>query len=133
METPNGRVGDRSAMSIVMSIVDDIRLLIRKELELARQEITAAVTARGIGVGVLAAAGVVALFGFGFLALAISALFDLFLPTWAAHLVVALLFFGLAGLGALYAKKRIKSAPMVEETKRTIKEDVEWAKAHLGR
>jgi putative superfamily III holin-X len=133
METPNGRVADRSAMAIVMGIVDDIRLLIRKELELAREEIKSAVVARGIGAGVLAAAGVLAIFGLGFLALAVSAVLALFLPLWAALLIVALMFFGLAAGGALFAKKRIQSAPLVEETKRTIKEDVEWAKAHLGR
>jgi hypothetical protein len=126
--------GERTALAIVKSIIEDLGLLIRKELELARQEVMSAVVARGVGVGVLAAAAVLALLGLIFLGTAIAAALDLVMPAWASRLVVALGFFAMAGAGALFAKGRIQSVPMVpEETKRTIKEDVEWAKAHLAR
>jgi hypothetical protein len=129
-----GQQGERSAISIVKGIVEDLGLLIRQELQLAQKEIVAALVARGIGAGAFAAAGVLALLGLVFLALAAASALDLVMPAWASRLVVALGFFGIAGAGALFARGRIKSTPMMpEETKRTIKEDVEWAKAQLGR
>jgi hypothetical protein len=136
----NGRTGsrshagERSALTILKSIVEDVGMLVRMELRLAQQEIVAALVARGVGVGALAAAGVMALIGVIFLALAAAAALDLVMPGWASRLVIALAFLAVAGAGALFARGRIKAVPMVpEETKRTIKEDVEWAKAQLGR
>jgi Putative Actinobacterial Holin-X, holin superfamily III len=126
--------GERSALAILKSIVEDLGMLIRMELRLAQQEIVAALVARGVGVGVLAAAGVIAFLGVIFLGLSAAAALDLVMPAWLSRLVVALGFLGMAGAAALFARGRIKSTPMVpEETKRTIKEDVEWAKAQLGR
>jgi Putative Actinobacterial Holin-X, holin superfamily III len=125
---------ERSAMTIVKSIVDDVGLLVRKEIELAKEELKAGLVARGVGAGALAAAGVMALLGVIFIAMAVAAALDLVMPAWLARLVVALGFLAMAGGAALFGRRRIKSVPMVpEETKRTIKEDVEWAKAHLGR
>jgi hypothetical protein len=130
----DGAKRERSALAIVKSLVEDLGLLVRQELQLAQKEIVAALVARGVGAGALAAAGVLALLGLVFLALAAAAALDLVMPAWLSRLVVGLGFFGLAGVGALFARGRIKSVPMVpEETKRTIKEDVEWAKAQLGR
>ncbi|HEY8200257.1 MAG TPA: phage holin family protein [Actinomycetota bacterium] len=126
--------GERSALTILKSIVEDLGTLIRMELRLAQQEILAGLVARGVGVGALAVAGVMALLGVIFLALAAAAALDLVMPAWASRLVVALVFLAVAGAGALFARGRIKAVPMIpEETKRTIKEDVEWAKAQLGR
>lgn len=126
--------GERSALAILKSIVEDLGMLIRMELQLAQQEIVAGLVARGVGVGALAAAGVMALLGVIFLALSAAAALDLVMAAWLSRLVVALGFLGAAGAAALFGRGRIKSTPMVpEETKRTIKEDVEWAKAQLGR
>jgi hypothetical protein len=126
--------GERSALTIVKSIVEDLGMLIRMELQLAQREIVAGLVARGVGVGALAAAGVMAFLGVVFLALSAVAALDLVMPAWLSRLIVALGFLGTAGAGALFARGRIKSVPMVpEETKRTIKEDVEWAKTQLGR
>jgi putative superfamily III holin-X len=126
--------GERSALTILKSIVEDLGMLIRMELRLAQQEIVAGLVARGVGVGALAVAGVMALFGMAFLAMAVTSALDLVMPAWASRLVVAFGFLAVAGAGALFARGRIKAVPMVpEETKRTIKEDVEWAKAQLGR
>lgn len=125
--------GERSAMAILRSIVEDLGTLVRGELRLAQQEILAGLVARGVGIGALVVAGVMALFGMTFLALAAAAALALVVPVWAALLIVALGFLSVAAAGALFARVRFKAAPMAEETKRTIKEDVEWAKAQLGR
>ena len=128
------RPGERSALAIFRNIVEDLGGLIRMELQLAQKEITAGLVARGIGVGALVGAGIIALVGVLFLALSAVSALDLVMPAWLSRLIVALGCFGAAGAGALFGRGRIKSVPMIpEETKRTIKEDVEWAKAQLGR
>ena len=56
------------------------------------------------------------------------------MAAWAAFLIVAGVFLLLALGAVLFAKLRMKRPPMApEETKRTVKEDVEWAKAQLRR
>jgi hypothetical protein len=51
-----------------------------------------------------------------------------------AWLIVGGVFLLVAGGAAMFGLRRMKTPPMApEETKRTVKEDVEWAKAQLKR
>jgi YihY family inner membrane protein len=123
----------RRLPTLVRSIASDLSLLARQQTELAKQELGEMAGTKAKGAGLLGAAGVLGLFVLGFLGLAGAAALDLVLPRWAALLIVGggyLLLaavLGLAGRGALRAKR----GP--EETKRTVKEDVEWAKRQLRR
>jgi hypothetical protein len=125
--------GLRSTPELLRSIAADAATLVRKEVELARHEIVEAVTARLVAAGALAAAAVLGLLGLVFGALAAAAALDLVLPAWAAALIVAggLLVLALAAAaGAVRARRRPLSP---EETKRTVREDLEWAKRQLRR
>jgi len=129
-----GRRDQRSTMELVRDIAADSSTLVRKEVELAKQELMEAVVARLMGAGVLAAAGLFAIFLVGFLGLAAAAALDLVLPAWAAALIVAGAFALLAAPAALFGTRKMKKPPMApEETVRTVKEDVEWARAQLKR
>jgi len=67
-------------------------------------------------------------------ALAAAAALDLVLPAWAAALIVAGAFVLLAAPAALLGVRRMKAPSLKpEETVRTVKEDVEWARAQLKR
>jgi hypothetical protein len=56
------------------------------------------------------------------------------LPKWLAWLIVGGTFLILAGSAAFIGLRHLKKPPLApEETKRTVKEDVEWAKAQLKR
>jgi hypothetical protein len=82
----------------------------------------------------MAIAGVLGLFVIGFLGLAAAHALDLVMEPWASRLIVAgglLLVAAIAGLVGLRVMKKRSIAP--EETKRTVKEDVEWARAQLKR
>jgi putative superfamily III holin-X len=127
-------LSDRSTMELLRAIATDSATLVRKEMELGRQEIVEAVTARIKAVGAAAAGGVLALMGIIFLGHAAAAGLDGPLSRGAAYLVVAGGFLFLA-LGALaFGALRAKRPPLApEETKRTVKEDVEWARAQLKR
>ncbi|MDQ4005655.1 MAG: YihY family inner membrane protein [Actinomycetota bacterium] len=139
METESGdgrtsRPGEVSTIRLVGQVAGDVGTLVKKEVELARQEIMEAVTSRLKGAAVFAAIGVIAMFIVGFLAAAGAAALDLVLPTWAALLIVAGVFVIIAILAFLVGRRLLKQPPMApEQTKKTIKEDVEWAKAQLRR
>ena len=124
----------RSTMQLVRDIAADTQMLVRKEVELAKQELLEAVASRLMAVAALAAAGLFGLFVLLFGALAAAAALDLVLPAWAAALIVAGGFLLLAAPAALLGIRKMK-APSIkpEETVRTVKEDVEWARAQLKR
>ena len=124
----------RSTIELVKDIAADTSSLVRKEVELAKQEVLEAITARPKAAGAMAAAGVFGLFMVGFLALAAAAALDIILPTWLAALIVAGGFAVIAGPALLFGLRRMKAPPLApEETVRTVKEDVEWARAQLKR
>jgi hypothetical protein len=124
----------RSTPELVKAIASDTATLVRKEVELARQEITEALVARAKAGGAFGAAGVMGLYMLLFLAVAGALALALVLPAWAAFLIVGGVFMVFAGGAAMFGRMRIKHASMApEETKRTVKEDVEWAKTQLRR
>jgi hypothetical protein len=125
-------VRQRSTIELVQSIAQDAATLVRQEIELAKQEIAAAAISRAIGVAGLVVGGMLAFVGFLFAATAGAWALSLVLPFWASWLIVAGVFFVLAAAAMLLARWRMKKPPLVpEQTKRTVKEDVEWARAHL--
>jgi hypothetical protein len=124
----------QSTPDLLRSIATDTSALLRKEMELAKQEIVEGVTARLKAAGAMAAAGLLAMFILVFAALAAATALDLVLPGWASRLIVAGGFLLLAAPAALFGVRRLKSPPISpEETKRTVREDVEWAKQQLKR
>jgi hypothetical protein len=125
---------EQSTVEIMRSIATDSATLVRKEMELARHEIVEAVSARIQAALAAATAGVLGLMALAFFALAAAAGLDNVMRPWASRLVVAGAFAVLA-VGALaFGALRAKRAPLApEETKRTVKEDVEWAKTQLKR
>src|SRR5207237_2115559 len=82
--------GERpSTPELLRSIATDTSVLLRKEMELAKQEIVEAVTARMQAAAAMAAAGFLFIFMLVFLGLAAAVALDRVLPGWAARLVVA--------------------------------------------
>ena len=125
---------ERSTLELLLSIADETKHLLTKEVELARIEIVEALLARVKAVAGLAVAGFFGIFVAIFGALAAASALDNVLRPWASRLVVAVAFALMAGAAALFAKKRLRKPSLVpEETKRTLKEGEEWAKAQLQR
>ncbi len=124
----------QSTIELVRGIASDTGTLVRKEIELARIEIVEAVVARLKGIGALGGAGVFGLVGLLFGAAAGAAALALVMPVWAALLIMMGAFLGVAGLGAAIGISKMKRPPLApEETERTIKEDVRWARQALKR
>ena len=79
----------------VHEVTEHARSLARLEAELAGLEVRSKVAALGAGAVLLAAGGVLALFGLGFLLATVAAALALVVPTWLALLIV--------GVGVLLA------------------------------
>jgi uncharacterized membrane protein YqjE len=128
----DGQRTGRSAGQLIKEVTEDLSTLVRKEIELAKQELGAAVGAKAQGAAIIAVAGVLAFFALIFLLLALRDGLDVFMWRWVADLVTAgvLLLIGL--VGALIARRKLSTPIKADMTKQTIKEDVEFAKS-LGR
>jgi uncharacterized membrane protein YqjE len=119
-------VRDASIGELLKRLSEDVRLLVRQEIELARAEIARKAATAGIGLALL---GVAAALGLGLLGALVAALIlglaATALPAWAAALVAAGVLVVLAGLAALAgvgALRRARPADAVRE----VKEDLEW-------
>lgn len=137
MATPgNGSIDleDASTAELARAVVSDTATLARKELELARHELVEAVTARLKAAGAAAVAGVLGLLAVIFLGFAAAEGLQNVLRPWAAFLVVAGGFLVVTGAAAAFALVRATRPPLApEETKRTVKEGVDWARTRLRR
>ena len=125
---------ERSTVEILMSIADDTKHLLTKEVELAKQEIIETLVAKATAVAALAAAAVIGLLVLVFDGLTAAAALDNVLPPWGSRLVVTGFFALLAIVAVLFGLARLRKPGLVpEKTKRTLKEGEEWAIAQLQR
>jgi hypothetical protein len=114
--------------------LDELRTFIQQEIRLVGAEISEKVKQAGMGAGMFGAAAVLGLFAVGFLAAAGAAALAIVLPTWAAIVIVGGLFAVAAVVALLIARRRIRGAPLAPEaTKRTLQEDVRWAREQIRR
>jgi uncharacterized membrane protein YqjE len=111
----------------------ELSTLVRQELRLAQAEMTEKGKRAGVGAGMFGGAGLV-----GFLALltltacVVAALAEA-MHVWLAALIVTVIYAAVAGVLALYGKRKVSEAtpPVPEQTVETVKEDVQWAKTQL--
>lgn len=123
------KTAEPSLGELVGQASKEISTLVRKEIELAKAEISVEVGKAGKGAGMLGGAGVTALYGLTFASLA--AMFGLaaLMPIGWAALIVAAVWFAAAGILAMVGKKAFKDfSPKPERTIRTLKEDAQWAR-----
>jgi hypothetical protein len=126
--------GRRPLAEVIRSVLEGLSSMFRKEVELAKIEMTEAVSSRAKGIGMMVAAGVTAVFAVAFLAASASAALDLVMPTWVARLIVAAVFI-LIGVGLFFAGRRSMTSTSAapKRTQETLKEDLKWAKQQIRR
>ena len=123
---------DKSAGQLVKEVTEDFSTLVRKEIELAKQELGQSVATKAKGAGIFAVVAVLGFFMLIFLLLAIRDGFAEFLAPWLADLATVGVLIVLAIVGVLVAKKMVATPISTELTKKNIKEDVDLVKS-LGR
>jgi uncharacterized membrane protein YqjE len=127
--TDADRAADLSTTStgeLVQRLSTQLSELVRRELDLARAELTAKGKRAGAGAGLAGAGGVVALFGVGALIAAAIAGLATVVPVWLSALIVGVVLLLVAGVLALAGRGRLKQAapPVPEQAVRGVQEDV---------
>jgi hypothetical protein len=125
---------DQPIGEIAKSLTSDLSLLLRQEVELAKAEMAQKGRTAVPGLGMLGGAGVFALCAAGALTACLVLVFSIFLPDWAAALIVGGALAAVAFVLIRQGKERIADAgkPVPEQTIETVKEDVEWAKTRAS-
>ncbi len=124
-DTQNNSTGE-----LVKQLSNQLSTLVRRELDLAKAELTEKGKAAGVGAGMFGGAGVVGLLALGALTAAVILLLDKGMDAWLAALIVAAIYGAIAGVLALVGRDRVREAtPPAEQTIETVKEDVQWAKS----
>lgn len=115
-----------STADLVKLATEQVKVLVRDEVQLAKAEMAQKGKQVGIGAGLFGAAGVLAFYGAGVLFAAIILALALVLPAWAAALIVAAVLFigaGIAGLlGRAHLQKGVPAAPA--DTIASVKADL---------
>lgn len=120
---------EQSIGDLLKQLSQETTTLVRKELELAKAEVTEKGKKAGMGAGMFGGAGVAGLLALGSLTAFLIALLATAMEVWIAALIVTVLWAAVAGVLALIGRNKVQEAtPPVEQTVETIKEDVQWAK-----
>jgi uncharacterized membrane protein YqjE len=120
---------DKSAGRLVKEVTEDLSTLVRKEVELAKQELGEQIGAKAKGAAIFAVVGFMALLVLIFLLLAVRDGFAELWPPWAADLATVGVLAVVSTIAALVAKKKLSTPISAELTKKNIKEDVELMKS----
>jgi uncharacterized membrane protein YqjE len=100
---PNGTVGE-----LVKDAATHVSTLVRAEIELAKLELTASVKQALRGSIFFAAAAAIGLFSLRFFWLMVGEVLDIWLPRWAAFMIVFGAMLAMAGLLAVAGLRRMK-------------------------
>ena len=120
---------DASLGELLSELTDEFGALVRKEIELAKVE-TSEELSKAKRVAVMGAvAGVAALLALIVLSHALARLLNEWMDDSLAYAIVGAVWAIAAALLASAAKKQAGGITALPETKKTLKEDVQWAKA----
>ena len=124
---------DRPMAELAKQLSAQTATLVRQEMELAKAELERKGKKAGLGAGMFGGAGVVGWFGLGALTAAEILALSTAVDAWLAALIVAVVYFAIAGVLALMGKRRVQEAgpPVPEQTVETLKQDVDVTKQRV--
>lgn len=120
-----------STGDLVKELSEQTTILVRKEVELAKAELTEKGKVVGAGAGMLGGATLAGILTLGVLTALILSLLDKAMDFSLAALIVTIVYAAIATVLAMAGRDRIRQGmpPAPEETVETVKEDVQWAKS----
>ncbi len=110
-------MADQSVSDLIQGITDDVKLLVRDEIQLAKTELVPAAKNAGIGAGLFGAAGYFAICALSVLYFAAAFALAQVVETWLAFLIVGVALLLLAAALGLVGLMLVKK---VRAPKRTI-------------
>ncbi len=122
--------GQRSLGQLVSDLSEQTSRLVRAEIQLAKTEIAERAKLLGAGAGLLAAAGVLALYLLAAVLMTLVIVLDLWMPLWVAALVVTLLLLVAVVVLALVGLKAVKKGapPSPQAAIASVQADVDALK-----
>jgi len=118
-----------SIAQLLGGIIEDAQLLIRREIDLAKQEVVTELdkvkqgaTSLGIGIGLATVGGIMLTLMLVYLLHEVAGL-----PLWGSYLIVGAVLGGVGAFMLMSGIKRMKQVdPIPHETIDSVKEDVAW-------
>jgi hypothetical protein len=127
-------VDPRPTADVLRSLAENSQALVRKELELAKLEVTEILVARAIALGAALVGAIISLFVLGFAGVTGAKALELVLPAWAAWLIVTGVYALITITALLIAMRKATNPPNVpERTKAEAEQTVEWLKGQVQR
>ena len=129
-----GAAEERPLSELFAELTNEVKVLISKEVELAKVETKKELSKAAKAGTMFGAAGVAAFLGVLLLAFAAAWGLAAVIPTGWAFLIVAMVFLGAAGILAARGRRNLADFnPVPERTLETLKDDVQVAKGSLAR
>jgi uncharacterized membrane protein YqjE len=123
---------DRSIGSLISGLLQDIRLLVTQEIDLAKRELSEKVSAISRSAVSIVLGAVLAIGGLFVLMAALVLILDLFMPAWVAAFVLALALLAVGGLVLFLGIQKLKKMKYVpERTVKTVEEGVQRVKERV--
>lgn len=104
------RENERTISQLVVDASHDIQGIVRSEVALAKAEVSKGAKVMGKGVGLLAGAGVLAVFGLIYLFHTLAHVIAIWLPLWAGYLIVTVVIFLVAAVLGVLGKNAVSKA-----------------------
>jgi hypothetical protein len=122
---------ERPVGELLRELSDQTTTLIRKEIALAKVEVTEKGRKAAAGAGMFGGAALFGLFAFGALTACVILVLATFMTAWLGALIVAVVYAAVAGVLALRGRTQVQRAtpPLPQQAVDSTKEDLEWVKA----
>ena len=114
------RENERTISQLVADASHDISGIVKSEIALAKAEVSKGAKVMGKGVGLLAGAGILAVFALIYLFHTLAHVIAIWLPLWSGYLIVTVLLLIVAAVLGLLGKKALDKAKPAPE--RAIKQ-----------
>lgn len=126
---------ERSTGELVKQMSEQVSVLVRDELKMARLEMTQKGKQAGVGVGMFGGSGLVALYGIACLIAAAIIAISGVISAWLAALIVGIALLVVSAIAALIGRARLKRAtPAVpQQAVEGAKADVEEVRERMHR
>jgi len=128
---PDNRTTDSSVADLISGLVTDAQQLVRREIDLAKHEVSVEVDKVKQGAVALGAGAGLAIIGTLLLAHMLVYLVQTLtgLSLWVSYLIVGAIFAVGGGILLMQGIKRMQNVdPMPRETIESVKEDIQWIK-----
>jgi hypothetical protein len=123
---------DRSIGSLISGLLQDIRLLVTQEIDLAKRELSDKVSAVARSAVSIVIGAVLAIGGLFILMAALVLILDLFMPAWVAAFVLALALLAIGGLVLFLGVQKLRTMKYVpERTVRTVEDGTKKIKERV--